>query len=143
MGRRSVRSVAFQVARHKQLREQILNVLGRKIQGEMKNLCSLLIPSVLRTYNPEAVQSFKWKTLIEEIKERAPTFYSVLANCAYKKPKKLGSKSYRIKDEVVIGTCASIFLRHRSCKMNMIQRIISMILYSNNAGKMVCNLTEF
>lgn len=137
LGRKSIKSVAFQVMKHKQLRSRILKVLGTSIQIELKKMCDMNKPSILRSNDPVVVQSFKWQVLINELKENVPTLYNILACCARKKPMKQGKKSYRVKDEVVIGICASVLLRHRNCKLNLIQRIVSMILYSNHAGKMV------
>lgn len=131
-----MKSVAFQVMKHKILKNHVLKVLGRHIKKEMKAMCGVITPSVLHSYDPETVQSFKWQVLIEELKQRAPTLHSVLASCAHKKVR-AGRRSYQVKDEVVIGVCASILLRHKSCKMNLLQRIMAMILYSNHAGKMV------
>lgn len=103
-------------------------------------MCAVLKPSILRSLKPETVQSFKWQMLIEELKERAPTLHSVLASCAHKKVRTDGRRKYGVKDEAVVGVCASVLLRHKNCNMNLFQRIMSCILYSNHAGKMVCCL---
>ena len=137
-----MKSVAFQVMKHEKLKKQILKVLGRHIKKEKKAMCALKgntlhTPSILRSSDPETVQSFKWELLIDEMKQKAPTLYSVLASCAHKKVRNKCRRSYQVKDEVAIGVCASVLLRHRNCKMNLLQRIMAMILYSTHAGKMV------
>lgn len=138
-----MKSVAFQVIRHNRLRDRVLTVLGRSMQKEMKRMCGLITPSILRSRDPQNVQSFKWQMLIEELKEKAPILFQVLASCAYKKPPKEGKKTYQVKDEVVVGICAAILLRHKSSKMNLVQRINSMILFSNHAGKMVWSTPKY
>ena len=45
--------------------------------------------------------------------------------------------SYRVNDEAVIGICAAILIRHQNPQMNLLQRLISMILYNGHAPKMV------
>ena len=42
-------------------------------------------------------------------------------------------------DNAVIGMCAAILLCHHNSHMNLVQRIISTLLYSGHAPKQVCN----
>ena len=48
--------------------------------------------------------------------------------------------SYAVDDTAVIGMCAAILLRHRNTHMNLVQRIISTLLYSGHAPKQVRKL---
>ncbi len=137
LGRRSASSVGYQVMKHNNIRSHVLKVLGRDIRKEMKTMCSVMSPSILRETEPEVLQSFTWESLIEELNVKAPTLLNVLRSCVAKKPVKPGRRSYRVKEEAVIGICAAILLRNRNQSLNLVQRIVSMILYSNHAGKRV------
>ena len=68
----------------------------------------------------------------------APTLLEILQGCVMRnKRKKQVGMSYRVKDESVIGICAAILLRHQNPQMNLIQPIVSLLLYSGHAPKQV------
>ena len=72
---------------------------------------------------------FRRKNLIKELPQHAPTLLHVLKGCTLTKHKK--------NRNATIGMCAAILLRFRNQKMNLLQRIISLILYAGHSAKMV------
>ncbi len=137
LGRKNHASITFQAMQHKRVRERILKVMAKDIRKEMTAMCSIMTPSILRDTTPTALQSFKWEALVQEMKVRAPTLLAILSSCVQKKPPKLGQKTCCVKNEAVIGVCAAVLLRRRNHSLNLLQRVVSMILYSNHAGKQV------
>ena len=59
----------------------------------------------------------------------------LLRACIYtsKKTAKSSSDSNR-----VIGVCAAVIFKHRRPCMSLVQKLISVILYSDHSSKMVC-----
>ena len=121
------------------IKKRIIQIAGEHIRKEIKTTCGLSSISLLRDFTPERLQSFKWNDLVEEMQQSAPTLLELLRGCVLRKKRKkrVGQKSYRVKDESVIGICAAILLRHQNPQMNLIQRIVSLLLYSGHAPKLV------
>ena len=69
------------------------------------------------------------RVLVESVVERSPA-------AAVRKVSKRGT-SYAVDDATVIGMCAAILLHHSNKHMNLVQRIISSLLYSGLAPKQV------
>ena len=141
VGRRNCRSIARQVVNHNRIRHFILGRVGRLIRKDMERICSSLVPSMLRKRTPDAMKSFSWGILAKELEDVSPVFYQILKECVQKKRRKTAKQrtSYAVDDSVVIGMCAAILLRHRNKNMNLVQRIVSALLYSGQAPKQVHN----
>ena len=138
IGRRSRRSIARQCMNDSGIKRRIIQITGERIRKEMKTMCGLSSISLLRDFAPERLRSFQWKDLVEEMQRDAPTLLEILQGCVMRnKRKKQVGMSYRFKDESIIGICAAILLRHQNPQMNLIQRIVSLLLYSGHAPKQV------
>ena len=142
VGRRNCGSIAKQVLSHRRIRKCILQKVGKLIKKDMDNICSKKASSLLRKRTPDAMRSFTWGDLAQELEQQSPILYQVLKDCVYRKRRKVSAQgvSYRVNDIAVIGMCAAILLRHHNTHMNLVQRIISTLLYSGHAPKQVCNL---
>ena len=139
VGRRNSRSVARQVVNHRHIREHVLRQLGRLIRKDMERMCNTKRPSMLRKGTLEAMKSFCWEDFEKELESNSPLFCQVLRECVTRKRRKASKRgrSYAVNDSTVIGVCAAILLRHRNANMNLVQRIVSALMYSGHAPKMV------
>ena len=127
-----------QVMRHKRIKEGILRETGRIFRTEMKQLCKMNPPSMLRDNSLDALTSFTWDAFVGELQERCPTLLQCLQQATKRKRRvSKARKSYAIQDNTVIGLCAAIIMRHRHVRMNLVQRIISLLLYSEHTSKQV------
>ena len=110
----------------------------------MECVCSSRFPSMSRKRTPDAMKSFSWGNLANELKEVLPVFYQVLTECVQKKRRKTKSShkcaSSVVDDSTVVGMCAAILLGHRNKNLNLVQRIMSSLLYSGHALKQVQSL---
>jgi len=76
--------------------------------------------------------------LLDELQDTAPTLLHLLRSCVtVKKPPSHQWKTNRSRDTTIVGLCAAILLRHRNYQMNLVQRVISIMLYSGHASKQV------
>ena len=143
VGRRNSRSVARQVVNHRRIREYVLRQLGRLIRKDMEHMCSTKKPSMLRKGSLEAMKSFCWEDLVKELENSSPLFCQLLRECVTRKRRKASKRgrSYAVNDSAVIGVCAAILLHHRNANMNLVQRIVSALLYSGHAPKQVIRNT--
>ncbi len=96
------------------------------VHKEIATLCSDLVPSVLRDKSPELLKSFQWKCLLDELESHAP----ILKSC-------IGVRRPASQQQAVIGVITAILCKNRRNSASLVQRIISVILYSGHASKMV------
>ncbi len=88
----------------------------------------------------ESVKRFSWNLLAKELESKAPTLYGVLSVCVdvrRRKRKRKTTKQKSSSNTAMLGVCAAILLRHRNQKMNLLQRIITLIFHSGHASKQV------
>ena len=140
VGRRNPASIARQVLAHGRVRKGILANLCKVIKKEVACMCRNSASSILQDSSPTALQSFNWETLISELNNRAPTLLQLLRGaintkrCQYLRK----SRTYRVPDATIVGMCSAIILRHKSHKMNLVQRLLSTILYMGHTNTLVC-----
>ena len=141
VGRQNRKSIARQVVADTVTRTHIVDQLGKVIDKEMRQMCSLKVPSILRGSDPNVLRTFSWSKVIDELKSVAPTLLRVLQSCvSVKEPpskRRLHKKTVRPKGDGIIGLCAAIVLRHRNQSMNLVQHVLSLVLYSGHSSKMV------
>ena len=82
--------------------------------------------------DPESVAMFDWESLYAELSKRAPVLFSMLEAVLRRNAMEGQSRS-----KAVLCTAASILLHHRNEKLSLIQRIVSMILYTGHSAKRV------
>ena len=125
---------------HAKIKKEVIKTLGKLVQKEMTTLSK---GTTLHGLSDDALRSFSWKKLTSELESVAPNLYSLLKTFVMKKKRKTSKKmskkgkSYVVDDETVVGLCAAILLRHRSQRMNLVQRLVSVLLYCGHAPKKV------
>ena len=139
VGRRNCGSIAKQVMSHGRIRKCILQKVGKILKKDMEHICSKKASSLLRMNTPDALRSFTWEDLVQELEKLSPTFYQVLKQCVHRRRRNFSRRgvTYRVNDNAVIGICAAILLRHHNTHLNLVQRIVSTLLYSGHAPKQV------
>ncbi len=145
VGRRNRKSIARQAVMDDRICNKLLHYLGRKLAKEMKCMCSMKTNSVLRAKDPTSLQKFNFKALIEEMRSVAPKTLSLLRSCIANRKrsratnvKTKGRTKSRVFDcDNVVGVCCALLLRGRSQRMNLLQRLVSCVLYSGHSSKKV------
>jgi hypothetical protein len=118
--------------------------MGKLLSRELSNLASLKTNSMLRNRSCEALEQFSWQDLLAELEKETPITLSLLKQCAHvkrraHKPRGEGGRSSRRipNEEAAVGMCFAILMRARSQRMNLVQRLISVLLYGSHAPKQV------
>lgn len=119
-------ALARQCLRDCSIRKYIIKGLGLALQHELASLCSDMAESVLRDKHTQAIELFKWESVIEEMKCRAPTLLSLLESCTR-------TKTPRKNRVTVIGLVTAILCKHRRQTASLLQRLVSIVLYSGHA----------
>ena len=128
--RRSRCALARQCLKDPVTRRFITKGVGLSLRHEVAKLCSDKVSSVLQDKSVEALETFSWEAIIEEMKNRAPTLLSVLDSCTEtRKPRK--------NRKAVTGIITAILCKHRRPTFSLLQRLLSVVLYSGHASKCV------
>lgn len=119
--------IATETMKNPITRKKILLLVGREVQKEVRNMTADSTHSIL---GREAWKEFEWDTLLEELQINAPVLLSILQAATRTRAPRSNTKS-------VIGTRAAILLKHRSPKMSLLQKVISLVLYSGHTSNQV------
>ena len=106
--------------------------LVQLLRREIKNMCSEKVNSLLLDKSSGALSEFSWEKLKNELSSNAPTLFCILQGCTM-------TKVPRSNRDATIGICAAILLRFHYPKMSLVQRIISIVLYTGHSAKQVIN----
>lgn len=141
VGRANRSAIARQVMRDDRIRTRVIELIGTHLRKEMKKLCTKVVTSVLRKADCDSVRGFTIQSIIEEMKTHAPSVLTVLRGCLHgrRRSRAKKQKSCTIDVDTLVSVCCAILLRGRSQKMNLFQRIISLILFCGHASKRVSN----
>lgn len=131
VARRSRQTVARECFSEPITRAHLLRHIGMVIRNELKAMCSDKAMSILRTESAALkLNMFSWDKLLTELSTYAPVFLTLLHAATY-------TRRSRDNQSAVIGICAAVLLKHRFHKMNLVQKLLSLILYSGHSSKKV------
>ena len=136
VGRRDRASIARQVVADRKLLMKTVPLIGKAMAREM--LALRYVDTMLKNSNPSALEEFSWKKLLDELRETAPVTTSLLTNsvtCLRL------SRSKKVNTDAIVGLCCGLLARARSQKLNLVQRLISVLLYGGHATKQVSSLS--
>lgn len=109
------------------IRDYIIKKLLTLVNKEIKCLCSSKVNSFLRSSD---VTGFSWDAVITQVKSHAPLFFAFMQACMH-------TMTPRKNHSAVLGMCTAILLKHRCRDMNLVQKVLSLVLYVGNARKQV------
>lgn len=128
--RRSHCTVVRHCLKDLRLRNHLISGIGQILQKEVASLCSGNTTSLLNDKSVNALETFSWDDLLDEIESRSPTLLALMKWCTKTKKPRKNKKS-------IIAFLVAILCRHRRPTFSIVQRLISMILYSGHASKRV------
>ena len=130
VARRSKKAIAAECMKDHTVKKHILKSVGKLVHGEIKKFCSDSANSILRRDDPQCIKTFSWESFSSEISKFAPVMKGILqATCK--------RRISRTDFNVVMCVCVALLLRNRNPRMNLIQKIISLILYGGHSSKQV------
>ncbi len=104
---------------------------------EMMALRSVDIKTILKSTTPSTPEDFTWKMLVDELHKTSPT----LLTSSLTSLRSIRSKGPRkVNVNAIVGLCCGLLARARSQKLNLVQRLMSVLLYGVHASKQVSSL---
>ena len=140
LGKMLVRGTFKQIAqaawKAADLKKELVNLMIKEIERETTNLCSRKEPSCLRRTDKESMVNLTLENVTEEVRRRAPLFYSVLsASSTNVRSERRAQKPQS--NFAAVGMAAAICLKNRCREMVAVQLLLTTLLY--HSGWMVCN----
>lgn len=124
LARRSSMTLANECLSNIKTREYTISGIGRIVRTEIKKMST--IQSILCSQSDEDLRSFKWDDIYTELKQKAPFFLSI---------------SYKNKNYTKQSNSYNVYMCCNTFKVSiqaLLQKIISLILYSGHCSKKVC-----
>lgn len=128
--RRNYNSFASTILKNNAAKTAVLRLFGKLIRNEVSNLCSTGSKSVL-SQSPRNISDFHIvNDSLKDIETRAPTLLSLLQGA-------LQTKRPRTNTNCIIVMITSMLCKHRKHSTCLLQRIVSLVLYSGHSSKQV------
>ena len=128
LARGSHAALARQCLDNALIRQNILSGLCRIIRREISKLCSNASCSILLDKSSNTLKSFKWESLLGELEKNSPTLLAIL---------NASTSSRSNPQKSTVGLIAAILMKNRRKDASLLQRLLSIILYSGHASKRV------
>lgn len=130
VARQNKKTIAIESLKDPVTKKHVLRIIGREVAKEVKRMASDKVRSVLKSQNVDHLKSFHWNMLLQELSKFAPILSSLFTSATK-------TRVLRPNTDAVIGMCAAILLNHHNPKMNLVQKINSLILYAGHSSKQV------
>ena len=124
--RRCYHAVAATTVKSAPTSSKVLREIALRIKREMNELATVEHHSILQD-NVEAVKHFSWETVILELRRKVPTLMHLLAMLV----KKTSESS------AFMASLACQILKDQHPKLGLMQRAVSVMLYSYGTSKQV------
>lgn len=76
--RKSRASIARQCMKDARIKSKLIQLTSKAIKAEIKAMCAYKNSSLLLDRSCHGLSSFNWGSLIEELKQHAPTLFEIL-----------------------------------------------------------------
>ena len=105
----------------------VVRAISKEVQGELKEICSDNYDTILRMKYKVALENFTWSRVWKELQSKTPTLLEILSG---------GCSNGPVQPDVC--TCASILMKRRNPKVNLVQAMVSVVLKAGHANTQVC-----
>ena len=125
-------SIVKQILREPQYKELMIVQIGLLIQRELRVLASRKENSLLRNKSKDALLSFSWDSMWQELAVKTPTLLTLLETVLSCKTMSLA------KIQPIPCTIIAILAKFMNPALNLVQSYISILLHAGHCSKQVC-----
>ena len=129
--RRSHKTVATECLKNERSRNHVVNIFCSLIHKEVKSIASTRVKSTLLYQSKQSICDFDWKKVEREMATHCPLLLRVLAAATK-------TRSERVNRTMTIIMCFAMIVKHQNPNVNLLQKIITLILYAGHCSKQVC-----
>ena len=91
-------------------RKALVKIVGRALTKEVAAMCSRKFNSILRAKDNESMLTFKFGTVMSELRNQAPTLLTLLQSC-------MKTRTPRANSQLLIVMIVAMICKHRDSKM--------------------------
>ena len=136
-------TIAQAVMKCSMLSSLIVDIVLKQLRDECEHLCSQSHNSMLRDSSPDALMSFNWQCLANELKKKAPLLFAVmLAAGGPPHPRNIQKGACEQSRYPAVCTATAILLKERCDFMSALQHLIGIFLFQGNASKQVNSVLQ-
>lgn len=110
-------------------RQYILSCTATLLKNELKQFC-VKSQSIIGGSAPEQMKKFKWRFILKNANTYMPALLYLLRNC-------LKTPTKRDNENSVLGMIVCMLAKQRIPQLCLLQKIISLLLYSGHRSKKV------
>ena len=99
------------------LHPPVVRAVTKEVQNELKEICADGYDTILRMKYRVALEMFTWSRVWKELQSKTPTLLEILSGGCSNRPV-----------QPSICTCASILMKLRNPKVNLVQAMVSVVL---------------
>lgn len=130
VARSSHKTIAVECMKNKASCNHAIAIISSTIHKEIRTIASTNTQSILHCKSKDSIKNFEWRNLQMEFTKYAPVLFRILTAATK-------TRVHRPNQFTVIGMCFAMILKHRNPKLNLLQKIVSLILYSGHSSKEV------
>ncbi len=112
----------------------IIDKIGKVVRAELLHLCSDNFSSSLLQQDASDFRTFDFNIVIQEAKRCTPTLHQLLTQF-------LRKKSVKRDDSAILATLICIMAYHHRNRINLFQKIVSLLQHAGHCSKMVRLIT--
>ena len=127
---KSKKVIASEALKDPKTKNYVVEMTGRELVKEVKVMASDGAHSILQSQNPSHLKEFSWNMLLNEVSQFAPVLRSLLFSATH-------TRVPRINTDATVGMCVAMLVNNRNPKMNLVQKINSLLLYAAYTYKQV------
>ena len=101
----------------------VVRAVTKELQNELKEICADGYDTILRMKYRVALEMFTWSRVWKELQSKTPTLLEILSGGCSNGPV-----------QPSICTCASILMKLRNPKVNLVQAMVSVVLKAGHAN---------
>ena len=104
--------------------------VGKVIKCEIKKMCSTKTDSILNSKDKKHISDFPWESVKKEITQVCPALHTILQPATT-------SNVERSHQDEFITVLVAMLCKFRCSHMSLLQRMVSVLLFSSHTGTMV------
>ena len=126
-------SIVCNILKDNRMKYLAVKKVGNLLRQELINTCSSKSATYYQSSNPKSLMKFKWADCDLDLKRTAPLLHYILESCV-----KANRSPKRSLDSIVLRSMiGGILLRNTNERVNIVQQLLSVILYGSRAPKQV------
>lgn len=113
------------------IKKYMIKLVAKEVSREVRHMAADDANSIFQSKDPDQLKSFTWEAVIlSELSRFAPVLQKILIAVTR-------TRVSRPNTHAEIGMCVAVILKHHNPKLNLVQKVNSLILSAGHTSKQV------